>query len=215
MNNKITSFMIFIFGAAVGSGCNMAVRKKKYEQIAQEEIDSVKETFSRNAKLEIKSKDNEKDNETEENNNTRTIAEKAKDKPSVVEYAAWLRKRGYTNYSDIDSLSEDSNASEEEVDENMINDKPYIISPDEVGDFYDYDIISLTYYADQVLVDEDDELVEDIEETVGFESLNTFGEYEDDCVFVRNDRLKCYYEILLDKRKYSDVIKRRPHKVED
>lgn len=210
MNNKITSFMIFIFGAAVGSVATWQYVKKKYEQIAQEEIDSVKETFSRSAKLEVKSKDNE----TEENNNVRTIVERAKDKPSVAEYAAWLRKRGYTNYSDTDSLSEDSNVSEEEVDENMINDKPYVIPPDEFGEFYDYEPISLIYYADQVLADEDDELVEDIEETVGFESLNAFGEYEDDCVFVRNDRLKCDYEILLDQRKYSDVIKRRPHEVD-
>jgi len=208
MNNKIASFMMFIFGAAIGSVVTWQYTKKKYEQIAQEEIASVKETFS---KLKVKSKDNE----TEENNNARTIVERAKDRPSVVEYAAILRKQGYTNYSDTDSLSEDSNVSEEEVDKNMINDKPYVISPDEFGEFDDYDTISLTYYADQVLADEDDELVEDIEETVGFESLNTFGQYEDDSVFVRNDRLKCDYEILLDQRKYSDVIKRRPHEVED
>lgn len=208
MNNKITSFMMFIFGAAVGSVVTWQYTKKKYEQIAQEEINSVKETFS---KLKVKNKDNE----SEENNNVRTIVERAKDKPSIVEYAAKLRKQGYTNYSNTDSLSEDSNVSEEEVDENMINDKPYVISPDEFGEFDDYDTISLTYYADQVLADDDDELVEDIEETVGFESLNAFGEYEDDSVFVRNDRLKCDYEILLDQRKYSDVIKRKPHEVDD
>lgn len=201
MNNKITSFMMFIFGAAVGSVVTWQYTKKKYEQIAQEEIDSVKETFSK--LKEVKNKDNESD----ENNNVRTIVERAKDKPSIVEYAAKLRKQGYINYSNTDSLFE------EEVDENMINDRPYVISPDEFGEFDDYDTISLTYYADQVLVDEDDELVEDIEETVGFESLNAFGEYEDDSVFVRNDRLKCDYEILLDQRKYSDVIKRKPHEV--
>lgn len=208
MNNKITSFMMFIFGAAVGSVVTWQYIKKKYEQIAQEEIDSVKETFS---KLEAKSKNNE----SEKNDNVRTIVERAKDKPSVVEYAAKLRKQGYTNYSDTDSLSEDLNASEKEVDEDMINDKPYVISPDEFGEFYDYEKISLTYYADQVLADDDDELVDNIEETVGFESLNAFGEYEDYSVFVRNDRLKCDYEILLDQRKYSDVIKRKPHEVED
>ena len=213
MNNKIASFMIFIFGAAVGSVVTWQYTKKKYEQIAQEEINSVKETFS---KLYVKKeKVKNKDNESEEINNVRTIVERAKDKPSIVEYAAKLRKQGYTNYSNTDSLSEDSNVFEEEVDENMINDKPYVISPDEFGEFDDYDTISLTYYADQVLTDDDDELVEDIEETVGFESLNTFGQYEDDSVFVRNDRFKCDYEILLDSRKYSDVIKRRPHEVED
>ncbi len=208
MNNKITSFMMFIFGAAVGSVVTKMAVYKKYEQIAQEEINSVKETFS---KLKVKNKDNE----SEENNNVRTIVEiveRAKDKPSIMEYAAKLHKQGYTNYSNTDSLSEDSNVSEEKV---VYNGKPYVISPDEFGEFDDYETISLTYYADQVLADEDDELVEDIEETVGFESLNAFGEYEDDSVFVRNDRLKCDYEILLDQRKYSDVIKRRPHEVGD
>ena len=127
MNNKITSFMMFIFGAAIGSVATWQYIKKKYERIAQEEIDSVKETFS---KLVVKSKDNE----SEENNNTRTIVERAKDKPSVAEYAVWFVGGG-VNYSDTDSFSKDSNVSKEEVDENMINDKPYVISPDEFESF--------------------------------------------------------------------------------
>lgn len=72
----------------------------------------------------------------------------------------------------------------------------------------------MTYYADQVLVDENDEMIEDVEEMVGFESLNHFGEYEDDSVFVRNDAKKCDYEILLDQKLYSDVIDEMPHQME-
>ena len=41
------------------------------------------------------------------------------------------------------------------------------------------------------------------DDVVGMESLTHFGEYEDDSVFVRNDRLKCDYEILMDERTYS------------
>ena len=92
--------------------------------------------------------------------------------------------------------------------------KPYVISPDEFGEFEDYERISLSYYTDQILADEDDEKVEDVDNVVGLESLAHFGEYEDDSVFVRNDRLKCDYEILLDQRTYSDVIKQRPHQTE-
>ena len=58
-------------------------------------------------------------------------------------------------------------------------------------------------------------VVDDVEEIVGEESLTHFGEYEDDSVFVRNDRLKCDYEILLDQRNYSDVTKTMPHRVEE
>ena len=69
--------------------------------------------------------------------------------------------------------------------------------------------------ADQVLADEDDDPVEDVDNVDGFESLKSFGEFEDDSVFVRNDRLKCDFEILLDQRNYSDVCKLKPHQRED
>lgn len=209
MNNKFIAFMMFVFGAAIGSVATYKYVKEKYEQIAQEEIDSVKEIFS---KREVE----EQIDEPKDNSNIRNRAEMAKDKPSVAEYAAKLREQGYTNYSNpgtvVDEDAEPDSEKEEE-NESMSNDKPYTISPEEFGEMYDYEKISLTYYADGVLADDDDELVDDIEEVVGAESLTKFGEYEDDSVFVRNDRLKCDYEILLDQRKYSDVIQKRPHGV--
>jgi len=209
MNSKFASFMMFVLGAAVGSAVTWQYIKKKYEQIAQEEIDSVKEVFS---KHKVASQDNEPD----ENIHVRSRAEQAKDNPSISEYAAKLREQGYINYSNVRSIPDDSDTTKKEKKEDpMTKDKPYVIPPEEFGEFYDYEKISLTYYADQVLADDNDELVDDIEDVVGFKSLSTFGEYEDDSVFVRNDRLKCDYEILLDQRKYSDVINRKPHEVDD
>lgn len=196
--NKTKNFMLFVLGVAVGSVVTWRYVEKKYEQIAQDEIDSVKEVFSK------------RETEFTEDTEVQIKADNAKKKPSVIEYAAWLRKRGYTNYSDmVDEKPE------EVKEEPMSVDKPYVIAPEEFGELDDYETISLTYYADQILADDNDVIVDDIEDVVGFDSLNSFGEYEDDSVFVRNDRLKCDYEILLDQRKYSDVIKRRPHEVED
>ena len=79
----------------------------------------------------------------------------------------------------------------------------------------EYEQISLTYYSDGILTDDDDVPITDVDEVVGSESLETFGEYEDDSVFVRNDKLKCDYEILIDQRKYSDVVNRKPHEMDD
>jgi len=196
-----TKFIMFILGAAVGSIVTWRYVEKKYEQIAQDEIDSVKEVFSKR----------EMDfTEETEVVDARIKADNAKEKPSVVEYAARLREQGYTNYSDIGTEDE-----EEVKKESMTVDKPYVIAPEEFGEFDDYEKISLTYYADQILADDNDELVDDVEDVVGFDSLNSFGEYEDDSVFVRNDRLKCDYEILLDQRKFSNIRKRKPHEVDD
>ncbi len=199
--NKTINFMMFVLGAAVGSVVTWKYVKKKYEQIAQDEINSVKEVFSKRV-AEF----------TEDTEEVRIKADNAKEKPNIIEYAAWLRKQGYTNYSDIDIVDEKPEEVKEE--ESMGVDEPYVIAPEEFGELDDYEIISLTYYADQILADDNDVIVDDVENVVGFDSLNSFGEYEDDSVFVRNDRLKCYYEILLDQRKYSDVI-RKPHEVDD
>lgn len=196
--NKTKNFMMFVLGVAVGSVVTWRYVEKKYERIAQDEIDSVKEVFSK------------REAEFTEDTEVQIKADNAKEKPNVIEYAGWLRKRGYTNYSDVADKKP-----EEVKKEPMSVDKPYVIAPEEFGELDDYETISLTYYADQILADDNDVIVDDIEDVVGFDSLNSFGEYEDDSVFVRNDRLKCDYEILLDQRKYSDVIKRRPHEVED
>lgn len=50
---------------------------------------------------------------------------------------------------------------------------------------------------------------DDIEETIGSDALNHFGEYEDDSVFVRNETLDKEYEILMDTRRFSDVYPTR------
>lgn len=115
-----------------------------------------------------------------------------------MEYAAKVSECGYSEEC------EEKNK-EEEV-ESMDDDRPYVISPDEFGELDDYDLISLTYYADEVLADDIDEIVEDVDDVVGLDSLTHFGEYEPDSVFVRNDRLKADYEILLDERTYPEAI---------
>ena len=130
-------------------------------------------------------------------------AEELNDAASIKDCESILRREGYTRYS---------NSTEENEGREMS--RHYVISPEQFGENEDYDQISLTYYADQVLADENDEMIEDVEEMVGFESLSHFGEYEDDSVFVRNDDRKCDYEILMDQRLYSDVTKGMPRQME-
>ena len=205
--NMLKNVVMLISGAAIGALTTYLFLKNKYEKIAQEEIDSVKEVFSK--------RDNEpaaNDISNIEDNDIRMKARAAKSKPAVVEYSSMLRKMDYTSYS---GETKPAPEIEKDEDETLGYAPPYVISPEEFSDSEDYETISLTYYADQVLADDCDELVEDVENTVGFESLGTFGEYEDDSVFVRNERLMCDYEILKDQRKYSDVIGMGPHRREE
>lgn len=191
MSNKTIGFLSFIIGAAAGSVGTWYYVKKKYEELAQEEIDSVKEVFAKREK--------ELNFQSAARNVAENVKAKENEKLSIKEYAAILQKQGYTDYSGMKMEDDKEN-------DTMPTGKPYVIPPEQFGDEEDYDQISLTFYADQILTDDNDEIVEDVEETIGFESLSHFGEYEDDSVFVRNDARKCDYEILLDQRNYSDVV---------
>ena len=188
MNNRTSLAMAFMVGTAMGACSSWYFLKKKYERIAQEEIDSVKNVYG---KREISVP-----NETAEAKPSGTV-----EKPGIAEYAAILRKEGYHhNYGEF--LTKPEEKKEEQVE------RPYVISPGEFGEFDEYEKISLIYYSDGVLADEDNELVDDVDDIVGEDSLNHFGEYEEDTVFVRNDRLKCDYEILADERNFSDLYQK-------
>ena len=197
MSNRSLFSLGFIIGAASGATVAWYLLKDKYETLAQEEIDSVKEVFAR--------REQEMKDETVKRNVAEGIKDSDRTKPDLKEYAEQLKKNGYTRYSDLSA--DDEGVSDKQT-------KPYVIPPEQFGDDENYDQISLTYYADGVLANENDEVIEDVEDAVGIDSLNHFGEYEDDSVFVRNDARKCDYEILLDQRTYSEVAEDMPHQME-
>lgn len=194
--NGFKYVLTFTIGATVGSIVTWKLLKTKYEQFAQEEIDSVKEVFARRKSL--------------LNNNTVAETEDtSEDDADEREYEDVVNKSGYVNYSDIRG-----NVVKKE-DRRKINTKPYVITPADFGDREDYECHTLRYYADGILTDVDNEVIEDVDNTVGLESLTTFGDYEDDCVYVRNEAKNCDYEILLDEREYSEVFGENPHLAED
>lgn len=182
---KTSTVLSFMLGCVAGSYVTFKYLKDRYETITQEEIDSVKEMYSKKYKKEEKKDD---DGEKDSNNTG---------KSDISEYAAKLAENGYTNYSEI-SEKEDSSMNIS------------YIEPEDYGYEDDYDQISLTYYSDGVLTDEDDEVITNPKEIVGY-FQDHFGDYEDDSVFVRNDSRKAYYEILADHRTYTEVLGEKPH----
>lgn len=183
MSSKVLHLAAFMAGAITGGAIAWYFARKKYEHIANEEINSVKEAYSRREAVVVESTEPAGEEETVQQH-----------KESVIDYAARLRREGY-----LPADSEEKGG------------RPYVISPDEFGELDDYEQISLTYYSDGTLADSSDEVVENVDELIGVESLQHFGEYEEDSVFVRNDTRRCDYEILLDQRPFSEIIKAKPY----
>jgi hypothetical protein len=90
-----------------------------------------------------------------------------------------------------------------------------VIPPSEFDTEDDYEVYSLTYYADGVLADEQNNPIENVDDMVGRDSLTHFGEYEEDAVHVRNEAMMCDFEILRDLRRYADVYHNGPRPDED
>jgi hypothetical protein len=156
--------------------------KTKYERIANEEIESVREVY---AKKDIAQKESED--------------EVADYKPSVRETEEYLETINNNGYHGKEN--------KKEGDPDM-NDSPYVISPEEYGNRDDYVCVNLTYYADGVLADDwDTEVLDPIAE-VGPDIASHFGDYEEDAdtVFVRNEARKVDYEICRDLRTFAEVM---------
>jgi len=228
MTSNVKATLAFIVGVAVGVLAVDKVLKTKYENISREEIESVKSRFE-STRPEIVNYCDEDVKMTQElyqskkaASELREAADKAKEKPGISQYAEQLRRNGYTNYATpvVPSTpvveppiepDDDDTTQEETADLGA----PYVIPPEDFGEFEEFEKISLIFWADRILTDDNNLPVEDVANSVGVESLSTFGEYEDDSVFVRNQRLRCDYEILLDQRRYEDVIRNGPRRAED
>lgn len=196
------NFFTFVTGLVIGSVVTYVVVKDKFEKIAQEEIDSVKEVFGRRVEKEADKK-------------VEKIAEKEVEKirKEYNDYSSLTKN--YTSYSN-DETEEDDHAQVEdedgveifEVERASNSNRPYVIDPWDFGGEDGYDTITLNYYADGVLADDDNNVIEDeeIDDIVGKDFAEHFGEYEKDCVCVRNDRLKTDYEICRDLIEYSTLL---------
>lgn len=165
-----TNILAFIFGAGIGACVTYVATKNYYEDVIDDEINSVKEYYE--ARHEERKK----------------AAEKQK-KADLSEYKTILEDEGYVKKPS--EVVEDEG--EEETD--MV---AYEISEDQFdNENPDYDKVTLNYYQNDILTDDVDEKIdaEKIPEIIG-DALKKFDDPEVGTVYARNDILKGDYEIL-------------------
>ena len=196
--------LIFAAGLAVGAVAGAVLVKNKVLADAKAEIEEVREYYreSRGVK-EVEEKEEVKEVEKKEYE-LKDI--QVKDEP----------KTGLTNYSQITKMY----MSKDEFQSPMYDD-PFVIDPSEFGENPEYDTETLTYFADGVLVDDVDDVIEEPDIVVGLENLKVFEEFGATTVYVRNDIYKTDYEIIRDDWNYSDlkepveppVKEKKPHQL--
>ena len=193
------NLLCFVAGAAIGSVVTWKLIEKKYKDLADEEIESVIETF-KNRKPRI-TKDNVK--ETVEK-----VINKYKEPKEIVEDIVTAERYSIENEEEIDEDDESNYTVNVDNDDEAIT--PYVITPEEFGEYNEYGTKTLTYYADNVLTDEIDNPItaEEMMTMIGPDALDHFGEYEDDSVYIRDEMNEMDYEILKSEKKFSEIPER-------
>lgn len=199
MSNTLSKLFIFATGAAVGSVVTLCLVRAKYEKMTLDEIRSIRKLYEPSGDddyVEVDDLDDEEDDGEEDD-------EPELDEATVKEYSRLVTKYNRTS-TDVNPKKENVIEIEKEDDKEM---KPYVIPPEEF-DENGYDTVSLYWYEDGVVTYAlGGEVVaeEDIDDLIGEDSPNHFGEYEDDTVYIRNDMMMTDFELCRDGRKYSEV----------
>lgn len=225
MSYEVRKALVLVTGGLlVGGGTGYILARnrleKKYRDLANEEIASVKDTYRRRYKEEPYS------------DPTSTVATLIPHKvePEEAEAEKISEEEGYTGkiiYPKMFTAVEgeipprkprvvktevevevvlDENPEMPEPDPN----NPYLITVDEfMDDYMGYDKITLEYYEeDDTLADERETIVPDIEGTVGQANLLRFGHGSRDrnVVYVRNQRLRADFEICRDEGSFAKTV---------
>ena len=175
---------IFAAGLAVGAIAGACLVRNKSLEDAKQEVEEVREYY-RNKHDEVKEGEPE----------VEVKVEVPQDVDVVKEI---VKENGYTNYNKPQTVN---------IPQYVMspNDDPYVIDPSEFGEEPGYDTMTLTYFADGVLVDDVDDVIEEADVVVGLENLKVFEEFGATAVYIRNDIYRTDYEILRDDWNYSDL----------
>lgn len=183
--SKVKGLLIFTAGALAGAFAGARIAKKHYEELAQEEIEEVR-AYYKNKEEKIEAPKQEVEEKIEE----KVEVEEKKEYDNIIKHGNYM------------TMEEDEENEDDELYDS--DDEPYIIDPSEFGNYGHYATQTCTYFADGVLVDDVDEVIEDPDSLVGTYHIDIFRDFDATSVYVRNDWMKMDFEIIRDDWFWSD-----------
>lgn len=230
MNPKLSAGISFVAGAAIGTLATWFFTKSYVQKQVNESLDIIRKTSASNDIVLPKPKDEEilEENSAEKAENEGEVPEvyvkneparlkndlqkkaaiMAREKKDIVDYNKLIKEYMYTPDEKYDE------------DDEEYSDYPYLITKDMIpfgektdSDGYPYSKIALMYYDDGIIADADDNIIDDVEGTIGMDNLTHFGDYPDkNTIYVRNDPLKEDFEVSMSNLTWEgDILRLRPY----
>lgn len=206
--SKAKGLLIFVAGAIAGTVAGIGMSKRHFEAIAAQEINEVRDYYRKaNKELadQLVDKTAEPEEQTEEPEKIEVNKEEKEEYDNIIKHG---------NYMTTEEIDDEEELFSED-------DEPYIIDPSEFGNNGHYATQTCTYFADGVLVDDVDEVIEEPETLVGNFHVDIFRDFDATSVYVRNDWMKMDFEILRDDWFWSDLgdvpsnpeVYKKPHQL--
>lgn len=189
MNNFFKNTLVFVAGFASGVAATYLVAT---HYLGLEWVDDEQEGYDPSGMDDNDSSLSESDANTGEG-----VAVNDEKYKSIEDNEDFVDYTKYANEYVTKSNEPDSVKEVHVFDDNNVDAKPEIIPSNEYGIDTEYSEIELRFYLDSQLITDDWDIpLENMEDTVGPMVLPQMCENPDDTVYVRNDRLKAYYEIV-------------------
>jgi hypothetical protein len=197
----------FVVGGTVGAVAAWKLLEKKYEKIANAEIESMRLAFERMDARAAFGRGSVKSTiagdliveDTNENDSFRHIPPVAV-RSSLDENPY---ERAKTKYN-LSQRIEEEPVPEALVDDVLDRTKPYLIDDTQYAeDFDDHEKMTLVFYLDGVIMNEDDEMLEDVSNTIGDHAYHLLTQHPAN-MWVRNEVLLADYEIVVLHQAYGE-----------
>lgn len=181
-NNKIKLLLTFTGGAVAGATVMYLYFKSQFEMV--EDI-------------------TEDESDTKEETKEESVKQADPDSKEVNEYNNIVKKHGY-GYKPLEPIAEakiKEKAEEDGLDQFCHIDGIEVIPPDEFEVEEGYELETLFYLRDGVVIDGDDHVIDDPTSMVG-DAPHYFGSNpgDEDTVYIRNDEKMTKYELLREDR---------------
>lgn len=201
-------FIIFTISSGIagyiGYKIGYSSAKKKYENLADVEVESVKAKLKEYYEtVKPSKKDKKEEGSVKVDISKSSIEETPKERVDIgTDYGAQYRTDSKADRI-VGHPEEEPvfmNTEEEVIDTT----KPHIITPEEFSESNN-EIQTLFYFACKTLTDDDFNIISNIGIVGGFKILDQIGLYEPDCIHVRDNKKGIDYEVILEERTHDKV----------
>lgn len=216
MNYKLGAAFIVVFAAGAGVGALIMKKEmeKRYEYEEFEYEDNI--SCSTDVDLPVRYDEDEESEVSEVAADSFRVPRDSLVRSTLGSNQYEEAKKNYNifNKRDLDILDKGTDEEEEPTPkvEEIDRSKPYIITDIEWNEEHnEFDKITLCFYRDGIIADENEEILDDISNTIGQEAYNLLVD-NGNTVWVRNESLGADYEIVIMKLKYGDMIEPPPRR---